>query len=169
MSQRLEAPVPALDLRVGETLHPVETEVLHVERGHHAAEDDGLPDPLVGEVAGVGQVPHQAPSKGIPGPRGIVDLFQGVRRRGEERIRGEHQDSVLAPLDDQPLAPQADDPAGSLDQVGLAGELTRLPLINDHHIHLPEHLLERLRLGADPEVHGVAGDQSGIADLAQNL
>src|SRR6266702_8868933 len=155
---RLKGAIAGLDLRVIEGFHPVETEILHVERRHDAPKDDRLTNPLLRSVAGIGQIPHEAAGKGVAGASRIENLFERIGRSSENRCAVEHEHPVLAPLDNQGLHPEVEQLARGLDQVCLPRELACLPLVNNEDVHPLDYLFQRLGLGGYPEIHGVAGD-----------
>src|SRR6185369_9441980 len=98
VGHRLEAPVALIYLAVLKGSQAVEAEILDIEGGHDAAEDDRLPDPVLRNVPGVRQVPHETAGKGIARPGRIEDFFQRIRRSGKDRILGKEQHPVLAAL-----------------------------------------------------------------------
>ena len=69
----------------------------------------------------------------------------------EGMVAKENRRAILAVLDHQRPWPFVEDPAGSAQQVVLAGKLPRLAIVDDHHIHAADGLRKLLRRGFDPK------------------
>ena len=169
MGHCLEAAIPLLDFTIRKVPQAIEAELLDIERRHDTPEDDGLADAGLADIARIRQVAHEAAREGIPCPSWIEHLFEGIRRRRENRRIGEHQDPVFAPLYDQCFNTERKDFPGGLHEIGLLGKLARFRVIDYEDINLPDHLFQRLRLGGYPLVHGIAGDNPGILYLGQDI
>ena len=70
---------------------------------------------------------------------------------------GEHQHPVFASLDNECFCPEGKDRFRSFDKIGLASELAGFAFIDDENVDTLDDLFQRIRLGGNPEIHGVAG------------
>ena len=121
------------------------------------------------EVALAGQVAHQRARESIAGARRIDLDLQRVGRREEDPVIVEEHGAVLASLHHQAARAHGADRGGGLLDVVFPGELADLFVVDDERIDLGEHRDQGRPLAADPEIHGVGGDQPRALHLSQDL
>src|SRR5438067_581437 len=105
-SDRLEAreldelAVALLDVVAGDARQPVHAERLDGERGHRRPMHKGTLDPPKRQVAGRGEVAHEAAGERVASAGRVLDVFQEQRWRPKDALLGHQDDAVLALLDD---------------------------------------------------------------------
>ena len=160
--------VAVLDLGLVEVVEALRTKSFDAEAGHDGAEDDGAAEVLVGEVARTVEPSAEAAQEGVAGAGGVEEVEHREGGRGEDAIRREKEGAVFTFFDDEALRTHIADHARSFDEVGFAGELAGLGVVDDEDVDTFEGV-EELGFGAfDPEVHGVGHDQAGLVDLVEH-
>src|SRR5512142_1546518 len=129
MRELLELTVSLFDFPVIETPETVQAERLHVQRGHDASENDGLPHAVLGKVHRTRQEPHKTAREGVAGSRRVEHRFKRVGRRAEDTVPVEHERPVAALLDDDGLRAHGLYAPCRPDEARLAGKLAYLGLV----------------------------------------
>ena len=165
--QRLEALV---DLLAAQPRDPLGPELLDVEGGEHGAVAHRPPQVGLVEVAVLAvEVAEEAAGEAVAGAGRVAHLLQREAGQGEEAVLGEERGAVLALLGDHRPRPQLHHRAGGPGQVGLAGQLADLGVVDDQAVDLGDRRPQRVPGGLDPEVHRVEAAEVGAAlgaDLA---
>src|SRR5437763_6832595 len=122
-----------VNLFPGERDQALGTEALDGKAAHHSAIEHSPLQHLCGHRALRSDVPQKAAGKGVTRARRIVYLFQRQGGRAERMpahpegmVAKEDCRAILAVLYHQRPWPFVEDPAGSAQQVVLAGNLPRL-------------------------------------------
>jgi len=108
------------------------------------------------------------PANESPAPVGST-AFAAEGWRPEHAGLVEEQRARVAPLDHDLARAEVADRGRRLDQAGASREQPGLLVVEQQHVDGAQHLLQRVELAGDPEVHGVAGDELGLAHLREHL
>jgi hypothetical protein len=171
MSEAAEEFEALFDLVMGERDETLGAEALDSERTHDTSVKHGALEDDGSEFGLRCDVPHEASGESVTGTGRVLYLGDG-EGRGAEWVRtvGEKDGgTVLAMLDDQRFGAEGKNLSGGKDQAVLAGEELGFAIIDEKDIDFLQCFEQFGALDVNPEIHGVAADESYSGHFAAHV